>query len=283
MRTDLAAESDNVLRAASVREYERDGFKIHEMTAEKDCGDFRRGRYVTVGVGRLWVYEKSALKRAEKVLSEVIGELVGAFVGSKKASFLVVCLGNRHITSDALGPLTAEKLIVTRHLRSENGELLESLGGCEVAVITPGVTGETGVETLEAVSSAVKAVKPDLVICIDALAARSSERLATTVQVTSVGISPGSGVGNHRSEISLATLGVPVVSIGVPTVVESSTLVCDALENAGMGEVCRQLSDVLENQRSFFVTPKNADVAVTAQAELIARAINRLFFGIPEL
>ena len=131
--------------------------------------------------------------------------------------------------------------------------------------------------------SAVKTVKPSVVICIDALAARHVGRLATTVQLSDTGISPGSGIGNHRKEISLATLGIPVISIGVPTVVQSATLVWDALEKAGITSPDEALIEVLENEKSFFVTPKNTDVAVASQAELVAKAINKSFLGFSEL
>ena len=283
IRTDLAAESAEVCDGAYVREYEREGFNIHEAVIESDLDTLRRGRYITVTVGQLWFCEKSVLEGAERLIAELIRELVGAFVDVKTASVLTVCLGNRRITSDAVGPLAAEKLIATRHLKGENMKVFKALGGRESAVMSPGVTGETGVETFEAIFSAVEVIKPDLVICIDALAARSSERLMTTVQLTDVGIAPGSGVGNHRREISPSTLGVPVVSVGVPTVVESATLVYDALEKAGISDGGGRLSEVFENQRSFFVTPKNADVAVAAQATLIARAINTALLGIAEL
>ena len=283
IRTDLAAESAEVCDGAYVREYEREGFNIHEAVIESDKDTLRYGRYITVTVGQLWFCEKSVLEGAERLIAELIRELAGAFVDVKTASVLTVCLGNRRITSDAVGPLAAEKLIATRHLKGENMKVFEALGGRESAVMSPGVTGETGVETFEAIFSAVEVIKPDLVICIDALAARSSERLMTTVQLTDVGIAPGSGVGNHRREISLSTLGVPVVSVGVPTVVESATLVYDALEKAGISDGGGRLSKVFENQRSFFVTPKNADVAVAAQATLIARAINTALLGIAEL
>ena len=168
-------------------------------------------------------------------------------------------------------------------MKKENAELLKTLGGREVAAITPGVTGETGIETFEIIMSAVKAVDPTLVICVDALASRSVDRLGCAMQITDTGVSPGAGVGNHRKEISFETVGVPVISIGVPTVVQSSTLVYDALEKAGIEDIADPLRNVLENGRSFFVTPKNTDVAVKSQAELIAAAINKAFLGFAEL
>lgn len=284
VRTDLAAEGPSLGESGvSVKEYSEDGFSVHEIRSEGENPGLGKGRYITVTVGELWLYDKASLERAEEAVSKLLRELTEPYVERGRVSVLTVCLGNRRITSDAVGPLCAEHLIVTRHLQTEKKELFFSLGGRELSVITPGVTGETGIETFELIMSAVKAVEPTLVICVDALAARIVERLATTVQLTDTGISPGSGVGNHRKEISFKTLGVPVISIGVPTVVQSSTLVFDALEKAGITDIEKPLRDVLENEKSFFVTPKNTDVAVTAQAELIAKAINKTFLGFSEL
>lgn len=281
VRTDLAAESVARSDVASVREYTKNGFSVHEVTSSGN--GLARGRYITLTVGSLWLFGGETQQKAVEALSLLINSISEPFNRSAPSSVLAVCLGNRRITSDALGPLCAEQLIVTRHLKTEKKELFSSLGGRELSVITPGVTGETGIETFDVIRSAVDTVRPALVICIDALAARSVERLATTVQLSDAGISPGSGVGNHRKEISKATLGVPVISVGVPTVVQSSTLVCDALEKAGAGEITEALKEVLENEKSFFVTPKNADVAVSAQAALISKALNKSILGFSEL
>lgn len=268
---------------AYVREYVKDGFAVHEIRTSAEGDTKREHRYVTLTVGPVWLRSKERAEDAVRVLSELLSELIAALVGENPPSVLTACLGNRRIISDAVGPLCAERLIVTRHLKAEKAELFTSLGGNELSVITPGVTGETGIEAYELILSAIKAVKPSLVICIDALAARSVDRLATAIQLTDAGIAPGSGVGNHRREISESTVGVPVISVGVPTVVQSSTLVFDALEKAGITNPAKPLCDVLENERCFFVTPKNADVAVAAQAELIAGAINKVFLGFSEL
>lgn len=284
VRTDLAAEGEALGESGvKVREYQRKGFSVHEILAENEGDGVCKGRYITVTVGPLWLYGKENVKKAEDVTAGLLSEFVSGLTERESLSVLTVCLGNRRITSDAVGPLCADKLIVTRHLKTEKKELFESFGKVELSVISPGVTGETGVETLELIKTAVDIVKPDLVLCVDALAARSVDRLATTVQITDTGISPGSGVGNHRKEISLRTVGVPVISIGVPTVVQSSTLVFDALGKAGITDIEKPLRDVLENEKSFFVTPKNTDVAVSYQAELIAKAINRVFLGFDEL
>lgn len=282
VRTDLASETPQKGEAC-VREYVRDGFAVHEIRASADNGTKGGHRYITLTSGPVWLRGKETAEDATRVLSALLSELIVPLVGESPPSVLTVCLGNRRIISDAIGPLCAERLIVTRHLKTEKAELFTSLGGSELSVITPGVTGETGIEAYELILSAIKAVKPSLVICIDALAARSVDRLATAIQLTDAGIAPGSGVGNHRKEISESTVGIPVISIGVPTVVQSSTLVFDALEKAGITNPAKPLRDVLENEKSFFVTPKNADVAVAAQAELIAGAVNRVFLGFSEL
>ena len=284
VRTDLAVETENFkIKGITSKEYTEDGFSVHELCSENQNTGFAKGRYINVNVGPLWLYGKESNEKAIGVISKFISELAEPFIKNKPVSLLTVCLGNRRITSDSVGPICAEKLIVTRHLKSEKNDLFSSFGGIELSVITPGVTGETGIETFELILSAVKSVKPGIVICIDALAARHVDRLATTVQLTDTGISPGSGVGNHRKELSSATLGVPVISIGVPTVVQSSTLVFDVLGKAGIKDIKEPLKDILENEKSFFVTPKNTDVAVAAQADLIAKAINLTFLGFSEL
>lgn len=283
IRTDLAMEKgDRRGGGVKIKEYMDNGFKIHEMeVSEANSPGIAPGRYITIHVGKLWLLDKRSTDSAVRTLSGFIGSLSPA--SDKKGPVLVVCLGNRKITSDAIGPLCADRLIVTRHLRSERRELFDSLGGTSVAVITPGVTGETGIESYETIMSAVRTVKPAYVICVDALAARNIERLTTAVQLSDAGISPGAGVGNSRREISLATLGIPVISVGVPTVVQSSTLVSDALEKAGITQIPEALNKILKNETDFFVTPKETDTAVDALSTLVAKAINTCLLGFAEL
>ncbi len=287
IRTDLAAESDDISDGKSyVKEYTENGISVHEITLSADRksdSGLARGTYITLGVGKIWFFGKNELESVTRTVSEhMISLCEKNLLGSAK-SVLTVCLGNRRITSDSLGPICADGITVTRHLRSEKPELYKAFGSRSVSLLSPGVTGETGIETFESIRSAVKTVDADIVICVDALAARSSERLMTSIQMTDAGIAPGSGVGNARKEISRATLGVPVISIGVPTVVQSSTLVYDVLARAGITEPSKSVTDILENERSFFVTPKNSDIAVSAQAKLIAGAINLAFLGFTEL
>ena len=139
--------------------------------------------------------------------------------------------------------------------------------------------GQTGIETLELLRGAVRSVRPNLVVVVDALAARSCSRLASTVQISDSGIVPGSGVGNYRAAITSETLGVPVIAIGVPTVVNSSTLVWDALKEAHIVEIGDELQAVLENGKSFFVSPKESDLISDAVSELLSDAISEAFIG----
>ncbi len=192
-------------------------------------------------------------------------------------SVCVVGLGNRELTADALGPLVTARLTATRHLRDEASDLYRSLRCCQLSTVTPGVLGQTGIESLELLRGTVESVSPDLLIAVDALAARSCERLASTVQLSDTGIAPGSGVGNHRSEISKKTLGIPVISLGIPTVVHSSTLVLDALREAGMEEAEDSLHRVLQNRHSFFVTSKDCDGVTQAGVRILSRAITVAF------
>lgn len=285
VRTDLAMEKgDKKGNGIKIREFTENGFGIHEMeVSENNSPGITPGHYVTIHVGQAWLLDKISLDGAVKTISGYIRKMASALGAGKSGPVLTVCLGNRKITSDAIGPLCADRLIVTRHLRTERRELFDSLGGTSVAVITPGVTGETGIESYESIMAAVRTVKPSYVICVDALAAKNVDRLTTAVQLSDAGISPGSGVGNSRKEISFATLGVPVISVGVPTVVQSSTLVCDALEKAGISEIPEALSQLLKNETDFFVTPKETDIAVSALAGLVAKAINTSLLGFAEL
>ena len=148
-----------------------------------------------------------------------------------KGAVLVAGLGNRAMTPDAVGPLAVEHLLVTRHLISALPNCFGSFRA--VSAVTPGVLGQSGVESAEAVAALVRELQPAAVIAVDALAARRTERLCTTVQLSDTGIAPGSGVGNHRHPLNRETLGVPVIAIGVPTVIDGATLAADLLESAG--------------------------------------------------
>ena len=183
-------------------------------------------------------------------------------------------LGNTEITPDALGPAVARGIFATRHIPKE----LTKAAGLDllrqVSVITPGVLGQTGIEAGELIKAAAEKIKPAAVIVIDALAAQSGDRLFKTVQLCDTGISPGAGVGNDRPALSREYMGVPVIALGVPMVVDSSTLVTDMLEMAGVDPLPEGLEPVLKNGRSFFVSLKEADAALEALTDLLAEGID---------
>jgi spore protease len=186
-------------------------------------------------------------------------------------------LGNENITPDSIGPKTVEKLLVTRHIETIDSMLFKSAGfGC-VAAISPGVLGQTGIESAEIIKSICANIKPICVIVIDSLASRRLNRLATTVQLSDGGISPGSGVANKRAELSERTLGVPVVSIGVPTVVDAATLAYDLLEeHLGTDEsFASEIEQLLVGEgKNMFVTPKDNDIIAEETAKLLSASIN---------
>lgn len=215
-----------------------------------------------------------------------------------KKTVLVVGLGNRQITPDALGPEVVDNLHITRHILKEYGRLAENMGignAISVSAIVPGVMAQTGMETLEIIKGVVKETAPELVIVIDALAARSTKRLNRTIQITDTGINPGSGVGNHRNAINKDTLGVPVIAIGVPTVVDAATIVNDTMEELvtqmDASEHMQRLGGTLgtmnraEKQQmirelisphlnTMFVTPKDIDETVKYLSYTISEALN---------
>ncbi len=180
----------------------------------------------------------------------------------QQGTVLVAGLGNMHITPDALGPKTAAKVLATRHISGELAKTIGLQGLRSVCVLTPGVLGQTGIESMEILAATVEKTRPDAVLAIDALAARNLSRLCCTIQISNTGISPGSGVGNHRAEVSRATLGVPVVAVGVPTVVDAATLVADLSGNP----VCRPTG--------MIVTPREIDMEIDRASGLLGHAVN---------
>lgn len=238
------------------------------------------GRYVTLSREKLWQLSDEPYQTFRRLLAGQIRDMAAAMCGrspDRDFGVLTVGLGNREITADAIGPQTVAKLSVTRHLRDRTPDLFAAIGRCNLSALAPGVLGQTGIETVELIRGAVENARPDLVIAVDALVARSCRRLAATVQLSDRGIDPGSGIGNHRQSICRDSVGVPVMALGVPTVVDSSTLVYDALAQAGIGEIGDELRAVLENGRGFFVSPKESDVITANLSSLLADAIETAF------
>ncbi len=290
VRTDLACEyaadeSAERLNKLCCEEIIQ-GFRVLRLeigdSADSELLQKPIGNYITVECGGIMQQGDSERQGLVRVLS---GELLSMSEHLTKRKpdgefgIFVAGLGNAELTADAIGPQTVGKLVATRHLREYEGQLYRAIGCSALSALAPGVLGQTGIETLELLRGVVGSVNPDLVLVIDALAARSCDRLAATVQISDAGICPGAGVGNHRSEISMQTLGVPVVVLGVPTVVDSSTLVYDALRGAGMDRISPELERVLENGRSFFVSPKESDSITAFFANVIAEAIHLAFVG----
>lgn len=289
-RTDLASECRTTERkhdgksddkGINFSEYEKSGFNICELdvtTAEAASAIGKKcGKYITVDVGRLWHETDERVAACSELISGIIGSMISELYPERHSlSYLIAGLGNRYITSDAIGHETLREIVVTRHIKNADPKLYSMLGNISVAAIAPGVTGQTGIETLEVIRQTVDTVKPDLLIAIDALAACELSHLATTVQITNAGIAPGSGIGNRRDSIDRESVGCPVIIVGVPTVVESSALVYDALYKAGIeaDSLDPKLHEILENGRGFFVTPKESDIVLIELSKLLANAIN---------
>ena len=204
---------------------------------------------------------------------DIVAREISALI-PKDGPVLVIGLGNSEITPDALGPKTASYIFATRHIQ---GEIAKSIGFNKLraaSVLAPGVLGQTGIETGEIVKSIADSIAPSCAIIIDALASRSLNRLGRTVQISDTGINPGSGVGNHRAAINSETVGIPVISIGVPTIVDAATLSADIAAAAGMDDPERLYSRAAPIGSAMMVTPREIDLFIVRAARLVAMGIN---------
>jgi len=277
-RTDLACEAGREIARQSERRVEVGGMPVIVTRSREVDG----GRYVTVACGRIGERGEEDLPALTELLAEELAAMATVMLGHRPCPddrILVVGLGNADMTPDAVGPGTVRRMTVTRHLRGYDAALFASLGCCELSALAPGVMGQTGMESAELVRGAAELIRPDLVVAVDALAARSCERLAATVQLSDGGIGPGAGIGNHRMAIDRETVGCPVMALGVPTVVDSSTVVWDALAEAGVNvdDLPDRLREVLEQGRSYIVAPRDADRMVEMVCMWLARALDRAF------
>lgn len=312
IRTDLALEqkerfeADNVEIPGVILEEEYDEEKELRITTvkietEKGAKTMGKpvGTYITMEAPGMAVPDEEY----HSEISEEIKRFLGMLIQEDKDEYsvLVVGLGNRQVTPDALGPYVVDNLNINRHIVKEYGKY--AMGEEQihlVSAIVPGVMGQTGMETLEIVKGIVQETHPDCIIAVDALAARSSRRLNRTIQIADTGINPGSGVGNHRNAITRETVGVPVIAIGVPTVVDAATIVNDAMENLiaalESSETLRGVGVVMQGYNAaekyelvkelisphlngMFVTPKDIDETVKRLSYTISEAINQLFEG----
>ena len=316
IRTDLALEekerfeSDQVEVQGVVLEEEYDKereIRVTTVRIETENGAKTMGKpvgtYLTIEAPNLSSPDEGIHREVSEELAKDLIEVMKKIIPESEhdKEVLVIGLGNRQATPDALGPYVADNLNVTRHIVKEYGKYaaLEEMN-CVVSAIVPGVMAQTGMETAEIIKGVVRETKPDLLIVIDALAARNSRRLNRTIQIADTGINPGSGVGNYRNAITKETIGVPVIAIGVPTVVDAVTIVSDTMENLlsaletseslkGVGLVLGGYSEaekyelikelIAPNLNSMFMTPKDIDETVKRLSYTISEGLNLAFSG----
>ena len=282
--TDLACEVwDIPNRASSNRVFREkqisDGIRVSkgQIVRKEGMGEQEPETCATFFTPPLWQLDHRTFEELSEhiaiELRTMLQQATGRSALSLDFSALVVGVGNGEMTADALGPETAKHIFVTRHLGDARGAM--GVWHCAVSAITPGVLGNTGIETVEVIRGAVQAVRPHAVIAVDALAARQYERLASTVQITDGGILPGSGIGTLRKAICRKTLGCPVIALGVPMVVNSSTLIAEVLRQDGVDSISKELQQTLENGKSFFVMLKESDQIVKSASLLLATAIDK--------
>lgn len=310
VRTDLALEAkesfeeDNVeIHGVRIDESydEKNEITITKVVIETKNGAKAMGKpmgtYITFEAPNMAIPDEGYHREISKVLAEYLKTLLEK--DKEEQSVLIVGLGNREVTPDSLGPLVVGNLLITRHVVKEYGkyamgrEKVNSISG-----IVPGVMAQTGMESAEIVKGVIEETKPDLLIVVDALAARSTKRLNRTIQITDTGINPGSGVGNHRNAINSEVMGIPVIAIGVPTVVDAAVIVNDAMENMlhamKSSESLKGIENVLgtfnvaekhelfhellsPHLNSMFVTPKDIDETMKRLSYTISEALNMVF------
>lgn len=309
IRTDLALETQEKMQEDHVQlkgvrfleERVNPNLTISTVTIETENGAKTMGRpkgtYITIEALDMDEEDEDYHREVSIQLAKVIRKLNP--IQKDDISVLIVGLGNREVTPDALGPRVVDNLFITRHIIKEFGKYAFGTDQMNrISSIVPGVMAQTGMESLEIIRGILKETKPDLVVAIDALAARSTKRLNRTIQVTDTGINPGSGVGNHRHGLNEKSLGVPVISIGVPTVVDAATIVNDMMYNLvdamsksttlnSLGSSLGELNDTEKYElirelltpslNAMFVTPKDIDESVKRLSFTISEGLNVAF------
>ncbi|MGH4139311.1 GPR endopeptidase [Clostridium sp.] len=304
IRTDLAVEAKEIYSAENngeipgidVDEYNEGDIKITNVKIVSDVGEKMMGKpkgtYITIDIPEFVHYDGEAMDRVSVVMGKVLKPLIKL---EDSMTALVVGLGNWNVTPDAIGPKVVSKIMVTRHLKELVPDSIDE-GIRPVCAISPGVLGITGMETSEIIRGIVEKIKPNLVICIDALASRKMDRVNRTIQIGTSGISPGAGIGNRRMQINEQSLGVPVIAIGVPTVVDAATLANDTIDlvldemirtaSAG-GEFYNMLKSIDKEEKqkmiteilnpyvgNLVVTPKEIDMVINSLSKIIASGVN---------
>lgn len=304
IRTDLALEArekyeqDNVeIKGVRLeKEQIHEDIRVTTMVIETENGARSMGRpkgtYITIEAASMDDEDEHYHRLISEQLAQIIKRLAPE---GKSLSALVVGLGNREVTSDSLGPKVADQLFITRHMMREFGADIFGKTQKQVSAIVPGVMAQTGMESSEIIRGILRETEPDFIIAVDALAARSTKRLNRTIQITDTGIHPGSGVGNHRHPLTQEALGVPVLAIGIPTVVDAATIVNDTMNNLlealaehapyeGMNSSYRALNEAEQYElvrellaphlNTLYVTAKDIDASVDRLSVTISDAIN---------
>ncbi|MGM9970989.1 MAG: GPR endopeptidase [Anaeroplasmataceae bacterium] len=268
LRTDLAVEDIKSGTKETFDELEITKVIVDEENAKKYHKN--EGIYYTIDTKVFKEENHEKIGKIEEAIRDILKTIYKEYNISKRDEIFVVGLGNDDITPDALGPMVINKIIVTKHLYTLDN-LSDDFG--IVSAIKPGVMGQTGIETSDVIASIIKKIKPKCVIVVDALASRSLKRVGSSIQISTAGISPGSGVKNKRKEISMKKLGIPVIAIGVPTVVDVKNIGNDLLE---IMNVDREKSYLLEDNDDFdfMLTPKEIDQYITDLSDCLANGIN---------
>lgn len=304
-RTDLALERRDLYNKANNIENDIDGIEAEEervndnivisrVRVTNENGEAaigkKKGNYITIDVRNLKIAGEEEIQKTSEVVTNELKKLIENHI-TKQDAILVVGLGNIYVTPDSLGPKVINEVDITRHLLEYMPEVLDK-STREVSAISPGVLGTTGIETMEILKGIIDNVKPKLVIIIDALASRNIERISSSVQIADTGIVPGAGVGNARKELTEATLGVPVIAMGIPTVVEAATIAADSLtlfikkvqDNGNSNDFLNKLQEedkykiikeiLAPEEYNFIVTPKEIDSLIEKMKDIVARGIN---------
>lgn len=304
IRTDLAVEAKEIyekeenssIKGVESIERNENGIKIVKVNVLNEEGERAvgkpKGTYVTIDIPEFTCYDNETMNDVSNVMAKELGSMIKL---DDSMTALVVGLGNWNITPDAVGPKVVSKLMISRHLKQLIPDSIDE-GVRPVCALAPGVLGITGIETGEIIKGVVEKIKPNLLICIDALAARSMKRVNRTIQIGNTGISPGSGVGNMRMELSEKTLNIPVIAIGVPTVVDAATIANDTidlvidqliqeahsgskfydiLKSVDKDEKYKLIEEVLNPYvGELMVTPKDVDSVIDCISKIISTGIN---------
>ena len=301
-RTDLACERRDIYKKVNgleevegiETEQKGDEIKINTVRIINEKGEQAIGKpigtYVTIDINNFKIADEDKIQKASEAVTEELKKLIDKH-SAKVDDILVVGLGNRFVTPDSLGPKVITEIEITRHLLKYAPQYLEP-NTRPVSAVSPGVLGTTGIETFEIVKGIVDNIKPKLLIVIDALASRSIERISSTIQIADTGIVPGSGVENARKTLNKESLGVPVIAVGIPTVVDLSTIIDEGLdlfitklqEKAESNDSLNRLKEqdnyeeikeaLTPNDYNMIVTPKEIDDLIEKMKDVIARGIN---------